>query len=261
MRVASGMLLTLVVAAVPACYVGAQSEIKPQAPVVQGQDGGTSGTMESIFIPPVAGAPFSLTLATEWSRPLGNGGTFTLVNQRHIVRDGKGRIYQERWVLVPKGGKVESYMNVLQIMDPMQHTWLNCGTREQVCELLAYGLGTEAVYKPAVGTTGPLPDGKGFHQHEELGAGNSHGVDTTGYRETTTFNPGELGNDQPMVTTREFWYSPRLGINLASTVQDPQSGKQVFTVTELSTSEPDPKFFVAPVGYRVVDHRKEQGSK
>src|SRR6202030_3262437 len=226
MRAASVMLLTFVVTAVPSCCVAAQSETKPQQQVVERKDGGTSGRMESIFIPPIAGAPFSLTLATEWSRPLGNGGTVTLVNQRHIVRDGKGRIYQERWLLVPKDGKMESSMDIFQITDPSQHTWLNCETREKVCELLPYNLTTSAVYKPAIAATGPLKDGMGFHLHEDLGMSSSNGLDTTGYRQTTTINPGVMGNDQPMVATREFWYSPQLGINLISKVESPQSGKQ-----------------------------------
>jgi hypothetical protein len=258
MRVAPVMLLTLL--AVPSSVL-AQSEIKPQPPVIQVADGGTSGRMESIFIPPLANAPFTLTLGTEWSRPLGNGGTFTLANQRHIVRDGKGRIYQERWILVPKGSKIESHMDVFQITDPAQHTWINCGVKEKVCVLMPYTLTTDAVYKPAIGTTGPLPDGSGFHLHEDLGLSNSNGVNTTGYRETITLNPGVLGNDRPMVTTREFWYSAQLGINLISKVDDPQNGNQFFAVTELTTSEPDPRFFEVPEGYKMVDQRKpKQGS-
>jgi len=255
MRVTSLMLLTLIMSAMP-FYVLAQTESKPQPPVIQVADGGTTGRMESIFIPPIANAPFSLTLATEWSRPLGNGGTFTLANQRHIVRDGKGRIYQERWLLVPKGSKIQSRMDVVQITDPMQHTWLNCGVQEKVCELLTYSLVPDMVYKPAIGTTGPLPDGTGFRQHEDLGLSNSNGVNTTGYRETLTLNPGVLGNDRPMITTREFWYSSQLGINLISKIDDPQNGKQAFEVKELTTSEPDPRFFEAPEGYKVVDRRK-----
>src|SRR4051812_33432171 len=73
--------------------------------IVRRVDGGAgNGIMQSLFIPPKAGAPFSLTLSTEWTRPLPGGGTWTLVNERHIMRDSKGRIYQERWILVPKGG-------------------------------------------------------------------------------------------------------------------------------------------------------------
>jgi hypothetical protein len=259
MRVASVMLLTSVMLVAPS-YVMAQNQTQ-QPPVVVIRDGGTSGRMESIFIPPLLGAPFSLTLMTEWSRPLGNGGTFTLVNQRHIMRDGRGRIYQERWMLVPKGSKIESYMDVFQITDPTQHTWYNCGVREKVCEILPYSLVPDMIYKPPIGTTGPLPNGSGFRQHEELGLSNSNGVDTIGYRETTTINPGVLGNDQPMVTSREFWYSARLGINLISKVDDPQNGKQSFSVKELITSEPDPKFFAVPEGFKLVDRRKaEEGS-
>jgi hypothetical protein len=49
---------------------------------------------------------------------LNNSGSFTLANERRIVRDAYGRIYQERWILVPKGGSYKSHMNVFQITDP-----------------------------------------------------------------------------------------------------------------------------------------------
>ena len=74
--------------------------------------------------------------------------------------------------------------------------------------------------------------------------------------DTTTLNPGVLGNDLPMSIIREFRYSSELGINLTSTLNNPQSGRQTFTVTEISTSDPDPAFFQVPSGYKIVDHRK-----
>ena len=233
------------------------AQTEPQSPVVRVPDGGTSGRMESIFIPPKAGAPFSLTLVTEWSRSLGNGGSFTLTNQRRIVRDTRGRIYQERWILVPKGGDVKSHMDVFQITDPEQHTWYNCATATKVCELLNYRLTTEGNFQPAIGTSGPLANGKGSRQHEDLGMNSTDGVDTHGYRETMTILPGAMGNDKPMVTTREFWYSPELAINLISIVDSPQSGKQVFLAKDLATSEPEPSFFVVPDDYKIVDKREE----
>jgi hypothetical protein len=229
-------------------------------PVVSFSDGGASisgsGPMESIFIPPTPNAPFSLRLAAEWSRPLATGGNFTLANERRIVRDSKGRIYQERWILVPKGGDVKSWMNVFQITDPELHTWYNCFTRNKVCELLNYSDTTTMRYQPRIGKTSPLPDGRGYSQAEDLGVGTTEGMETHGYRETITFNPGTMGNDKEMVAMREFWFSPHLAINLSSIVDNPQTGKQVFTVHELSTSEPEPSFFQVPEGYRVVDRRK-----
>jgi len=230
----------------------------PQQPVIRIQDGGTSGRMESIFIPPKAGAPFSFTLATEWTRLMGNGGTFTLVNERHIVRDSKGRIYQERWILVPKGSKIKSWMDIFQITDPEQHTWYNCKTATKECGLFRYDLTTQDNFQPAILTPGPLSDGTGFRQHEDLGLGSTEGQETHGYRESVTFNPGVLGNDKPMVVTREFWYSPRLAVNLVSTVDDPQSGKQVFTVKDLSTAEPDASFFEVPAEYKIIDRLNEK---
>jgi len=234
----------------------AQAPSQPHT--VRVPDGGTSGRMESIFIPPKAGAPFSFTLVTEWSRPFGNGGTFTLTNERHIVRDSKGRIYQERWILVPKGGTIKSFMDVFQITDPEQHTWFNCITATKVCDLYMYHLTTQEKFPPSIGLPGPLPNGNGFRQDDDLGLSNAQGEETHGYRETTTINTGVMGNDRPMIATREFWYSPRLAVNLISTVDDPQSGKQFFTVKELSTSEPESSFFETPSDYKVVDRRNEQ---
>ena len=251
--------LLLLTAAVSYSFAVAQNPPAPSQPaVVRVPDGGTSGRMESIFIPPKARAPFSFTLVTEWSRPLGpGGGTFTLANERRIVRDSKGRIYQERWILVPKGSKVKSFMDIFQITDPEQHTWYNCATGTKVCDLLKYSRTTTENYQPAILPSGPLPDGSGVRQSDDLGVGSTEGVETHGYRETTTINVGVLGNDQPMVATREFWYSPRLAVNLVSIVDNPQTGKQVFTVKDLSTSEPEPSFFAVPEGYKVVDRLQE----
>jgi hypothetical protein len=77
-------------------------------------------------VPPKA-APFTLTLETEWVKQLYDGGTTTLVNKRRIARDAAGRVYQERWALVPKNDhRVQSIMNMTQIHDPLAHTRHDC---------------------------------------------------------------------------------------------------------------------------------------
>ena len=195
---------------------------------------GVRETLDSIFIPPKPKAPFTLTLDTEWTRAFGNGGTYTLVNERHIARDSAGRIHEERWYLVPKNGKRESTMNYIQIGDPTNHTLYNCQVELKRCYLLTYTGSTAGITSHRSEPRGPLPEGNGFHTHEDLGTNSIDGFDTSGYRETTTINAGVYGNDQQMVTTREFWYAPQLGINLLSKVDSPQAGK-TFTVTEISS--------------------------
>lgn len=75
------------------------------------RDGGVRETLESIVIPPIPNAPFFATLDTESVKYSADGASMTFVNQRHIGRNSRGQIYEERWLLVPKGSGVKSSMN------------------------------------------------------------------------------------------------------------------------------------------------------
>lgn len=87
----------------------------------------------------------------------------------------------------------------------------------------------------------------------------STAVEVLGTRETTTIQAGVVGNSQPLVTTREFWYSPDLRVILAVTRKDPREGTRVIRGVDLSCSEPDPAMFQVPAGFVVPDLRR--GSK
>ncbi len=115
--------------------------------------------MESITVPP-SRVLHSASSSTPNGLALAGSGSITLVNQRPIMRDGMGRIYQERWFLVPKGGNVKSELEIIQIMDPVQHTWYNCAVRSKICELLNFRMRSDMVYKPSFAASGPLPTAK-----------------------------------------------------------------------------------------------------
>ena len=73
----------------------AQTQNQTEAPVAPArQDGGVRAVLESIVIPPIPNQPFTATLQTEWIQYTGEGGTITLVNERPLARDSKGRVYQ-----------------------------------------------------------------------------------------------------------------------------------------------------------------------
>jgi hypothetical protein len=76
-----------------------------------------------------------------------------------------------------------------------------------------------------------------------------------GTRETLTINAGVIGNNQPVVTTREFWYSSDLEINLSVTRKDPREGTQVIQLIDLSRDEPDPSLFQVPSDFAIEDLR------
>ena len=235
--------------------------VGPQKPVQQyyAEDGGAHGeVLESIVIPPKVNAPFTLLLQTEWVRTLPDGGTITTVNQRRIARDTKGRIYEERWFLVPKNEETESQMTTIQISDPNNHTLYNCFMLDpkKQCVLTIFTPSPNAIFKFQGPPTGPLPGGMGEAIHEDLGTQLVAGVETTGTRDTTIFNADLFGNDRKMAIEREFWYSPELGFNLLSKRSDPRIGTQTFTATDLILSEPDPKLFDLPEGFKIVDRRQ-----
>jgi hypothetical protein len=221
------------------------------------RDGGVREVVEGILIPPIPHAPFTAILATEAVKYAADGATMTVVNERCIARDAQGRVYQERWYLVPKGGQIKSTMNWIQIADPNHLTLYNCSTEVRICDLLVYDPANSlSALSPHKGTSGPLPQGGGNVVWEDLGKRNIAGVDTVGTRETTTTEPGTLGNDQPLTYMSEYWHSDQLGINLLSIRSSPFFGKQTFTITELTDADPDPQLFAVPPGFRVNDQRK-----
>ena len=235
-----------------------RSEVPPTPRHPQpAQDGGIREVLESIVIPPIPHAPFFATLATEAVKYAADGASMTFVNQRHIARNADGRIYEERWYLVPKGSNVKSSMNWIQIADPKQHTLYNCSPQRHICDLLVYNpesdLSAASLRK---GSTHPLENGEGSDVWEDLGTRNILGIETKGVRETTVTNVGVLGNDQPLNSMSEYWHSQQLGLNLLSIRSSPYFGKQTFTITEISTGDPDAQLFQLPAGYTVNDQRK-----
>lgn len=205
----------------------------------------------SITITAVPNASFSSVVTTEWTKTLADGSTMTRENHRVVVRDSAGRIFQERRTFVPKGAQAEPQVRWTEISDPLAHTKYFCRADSHVCTLRAY-------YSPATEAAEMLSaDGQGkvILSRQDLGKSDVSGMEVVSTRETRTIEAGIVGNDRPISITKEFWYSPKLALNMLVKRNDPRSGAQTFTVTDLSLGEPDPKYFQVPAGFTVVDQR------
>lgn len=229
-----------------------QAETSGHAP-----DGDSFERMINITITPVQHAPFSSLVTAEWTKVLEDGSTQTRVNSRTVVRDGNGRIFQERRWLVPKDGQEESFLMRTEISDPVKHTKYFCRPQDRVCTLQQYDGPPAEVSEPV----GSQDDDKTSLTREDLGKSNISGLEVTGTRETRIIAAGVLGNDRPITITKEFWYSSQLGLNMLVKRSDPRVGTQVFTVTEVGLAEPDPKYFELPAGYTVKDMRESTANK
>jgi len=212
-------------------------------------DGGTRETLTSIVVPPLPNAPFSATVQTEWTKYLADGSTQFTQNHRLIARDGLGRVFQERRTFGPKGSPIESQVWRIELAEPSTQTVAYCDTRAHVCELRLY-VAPPSTTPPA----GPLANARGLVS-ENLGSRMLNGVDLIGTRETQTLSPLVTGSDHPLTVVKEFWFSRHLGLNVLTTRNDPRSGKEVFTVTDIRQGEPDAALFTLPSDARIVDLR------
>jgi hypothetical protein len=97
---------------------------------------------------------------------------------------------------------------------------------------------------------------------ESLGTQTVEGVLCEGTRISHTIPAGEIGNDRPLTTTTERWYSNDLQVVVLSRTNDPMSGETVYRLTNIRRTEPDKSLFQVPADYTVVEppapseHRK-----
>ncbi len=229
----------------------------PNQATAHAPDGGTTMLIQSIAVFPLTGAPFSATVNTEATRLLADGSTATEKNRRIVARDSTGRIFQQRVIFSPHGDTDPVRVRALQYEDPNSHEFYDCIVARRTCYVSKY-------LRPAMTE---MPAGIGGLQvcgcasshktgvtitHEALGQKTIEDVDVTGSREITTLPAGQIGNDKPQPIVKEFWYSPRLGINVVTNRFDPRSGTENFVVDHISLSEPDPRMFQPPADYQIV---------
>lgn len=245
------VLILLCLAASPALILCSRIVAQNPQDALHAPDGNSYSRIVSIYIPPMANAPFTATVNTEWARQTSDGATVTVKNHRLVARDSQGRIFQERRRFVPADSNSPSLVFQTEYSDPAKHTKYVCFPTSKVCDLYNYS----APLSQPVQAVGPIGDGKRYLSREDLGKSEVSGIETIGTRETIATNQGVVGNDREVSLTKEFWYSPKLGVNLVVKRMDPLQGTQVFTVTDISLAEPDARVFVVPADYKVKDQR------
>ncbi|HVN93478.1 MAG TPA: hypothetical protein VMT38_07275 [Terracidiphilus sp.] len=87
---------------------------------------------------------------------------------------------------------------------------------------------------------------------EDLGTQTIDGLEAHGHRFTTTIQAGQVGNDEPIVTTHEDWSSTQFGLIVRSVTDDPRSGKRTRELVDFTPGEPDPITFQPPEGYEIT---------
>ena len=105
----------------------------------------------------------------------------------------------------------------------------------------------------SAGSMGFSWSSEGEVNQEQLGAQTIEGVAAEGTRVTFTIAAGKIGNDRPIVTVNERWYSKELQTVVLSKNSDPRMGETTYRLTNIDRSEPDPSLFQVPADYTVED--------
>jgi hypothetical protein len=87
---------------------------------------------------------------------------------------------------------------------------------------------------------------------ESLGRGDIEGFSVIGTRRTQTTPAGAMGNDKPITSTSDRWYSPELQAELLMKTDSP-FGSYVHKLVNIRTGDPDPLLFQVPTEYAVQE--------
>jgi hypothetical protein len=199
-------------------------------------------------------APFSAVLVEQMEQTLNDGIDIARENQEVVMRDGMGRIYRGRQMKRPAGKENASLMQIT-ITDPVRHLQYLCTPIMKVCTKMGYRM------PPGIRQSRAAEPGKGKDVTvEDLGSSSIGGIDVEGKRVTRVIPEGSVGNDRPFTTIEEVWRSKELDVDVQLKRNDPRMGMRTTTMTEVSLSEPDPKYFQIPEGYHVVEPKRPTGA-
>jgi hypothetical protein len=257
----------------------------------------TVGGTEFLFEgKPVKGAPFSADAVTETVQQLADGNRITNSSTTKLYRDSEGRTRRElsqdaqAMTVMPFPGPTISHSEVT-ISDPVAGVNYMLNTRTRTAMKLPLPHQVQKIKeKPEHTDSGgaasldQLPrtgapehktgvavqsgnnmiftthmSGKvtGDFKTESLGKQKMEGVEAQGERVTETIRAGQIGNEQPIVSTTETWFSPTLKRVILSKRHDPRFGDTTFKLTNISLAEPSPSLFQVPSDYTITDPKAE----
>ena len=86
--------------------------------------------------------------------------------------------------------------------------------------------------------------------HSTLPAREVDGLKLIGARTTWTIPAGKIGNEKPILGSREVWTSPELNLTVSSVTKDPRSGDQSYQLRNIRRAEPDAALMRVPADFQ-----------
>jgi hypothetical protein len=209
-----------------------------------GFEGGLGGST-------VTGAPFTANYSQEITQVFADGNRIQRNTTGTISRDSNGRTRRDFTLPaigeLPASGKIP---HLILITDPVAGADYALDPDRKIGRKITLPSGR--FEKPA----GPPPFERGLQSNAtttSLGTQIVNGISAQGTRTTRTIPAGAIGNEKPITIAVERWYSPDLQMNVMIKRSDPQTGENLFQLTNIVRSEPDTSLFQVPSDYRVKE--------
>jgi hypothetical protein len=212
--------------------------------------------------------PYTAEYRMIHTQRLADGNLINLESKEVVAVDSqRRRMTSKTGSLVPAGDPLGTRVFVF---DPVARTttvWTAPGQRATVNSMPEPGAPRGC---PATSTRSDVVDlgslGRSSRSKpvvEDLGTDTVLGIRARGTRRTTTIPAGEIGNQAPLVSTRETWLAVDpdfLGLVVREISDDPQFGRTSREMVSLDQSEPDQATFQPPAGYEIVRMTMSQTS-
>jgi len=228
---------------------------------------------------PVKGAPYSADAVTETNQTLADGNRITRKSTASVYRDSAGRTRREETISAvgpwAAGGDAPKMIfiqdpaaSVSYHLDPQTHTAhkLPMGKNTFLFSQVGPPGPTPKVFMTrttsqggaemvvAAGAAAELATAKPDVKSESLGKQTIEGVEVEGTRSTVVIPAGSIGNEGPISTTSERWYSAELQTVVMSKRSDPRFGETVYRLTNIQRSEQPASLFEVPSDYTVTEN-------
>ncbi len=239
----------------------------------------------------VKGAPYSAEAVTETVQRLGDGNTIRRKSQGQVFRDGEGRTRREETIEAIGPWAARTPHRTVMINDPVAgaHYVLDPGSRtaSKMPAMTAgqfnlslpdgaslpalpplsgtgrqtftwvhggqHGDAAAIAHSRTTDTAGIEPKNAPLVKTEQLGRRTIEGVEAEGTRTTMTIAAGQIGNDLPIETVSERWYSNGLKTVVMTRRNDPRLGETTYRLTAIRRGEPGRTFFEVPADYAVSE--------
>lgn len=227
--------------------------------VARARGGGGGGGFISVQVSSgfmgIKGVPLSADTVNESTQTLIDGNRVHHETHGKFFRDSEGRTRNETEL-----GNGDTQIFRIIIQDPVRQVFILLDSPNKTARVQHFPKppSQSSPVAPAKPPVSPPTESKPVLNTEDLGSKEIEGFTVYGTRRSHTIEAGKEGNDKPITTVNETWYSPDLKTALLTIHEDPRSGQTIMRLTNIHTGDPDPLLFQVPPDYTVKEISNQQ---